>query len=1252
MANNSELRTIRGYELQEQIGKGGYGVVYRAYQPSVGRQVAVKMILPHYLDQAEFISRFESEAKLVARLEHPYIVPLYDYWRDDDGAYLVMRWLRGGSLGQSLQKNPWDLEAAAQLLDQITSALTTAHEQGVIHRDVKPQNIMLDEVGNAYLADFGIAKDLFHTTYETASGVVPGSLFYIAPEQAQGEPVTPLCDLYSLGIVMYEVLTGEHPFAGEAPAAQIIKVLTEPVPLLRERWPSFPEALDVVIQRVTAKEPNQRYPDALAFAAAFREAISDTVADFGAPLPKIEIRSKQPAFLSEDAENIEMESAVFVSRERELDWLNTYLDLALDGKGQIVFVTGGPGRGKTALLREFSMRSMKENQNLLVANGNCNAYSGVGDSYLPFREVMGMLTGDIESLWEAGAVTTGQARRSWASLPLAVRSILDHGPHLAGVFVNDKKLISRAASASSADASWVEELRKDLERQRTRTDSLEQSHIFEQYTNVLRAIANQRPLILILDDMQWADKASIGLLFHLGRRLEGAKILVVCAYRPEEVAIGQVSQVPHSVYVDRHPLEKVLSEFKRQFGDVWLDLGEIEQVEGRGFVDAFLDSEPNRLGEGFRQALFNHTGGHPLFTIELLRAMQEKGSLVLDDNIWVEGRSLDWEMLPAKVEGVIEERIGRLEDDLSEILSVASVEGVNFTAQVVARVQDISERKLLQKLSRELEKRHRLVKEKDGVSVGQTWLARYRFAHALFQQHLYNNVSQGERRLLHRTIGEILEELYGDRAETIAVQLVHHFAGDQARERIYAKLAGEQAASRFDHAEALSFFSKALILTPEDDLLARYQLFLAREAVYNMLGERDAQRDDLEELKRLVTLLKGVGDEPGEAEVTTRWVTFTSHTDYQGAAPQAEKAVTLAQSEGKLEVAVEAYIIWSHVLRIQGEHEDAVRQAEAGISLARDIGDAYGESRLLNIVGLTALDQRDPTGARDYFTQSAAIAQDIGDLQGEAQPLNNLGNLAGSEGDYQAAQGYYEQALKIAREIGNRRGEGLVLGNLGWIASVQGDYSTADKSYLQNQGIAREISDRYQEAYAAINLCTSKLAQGDFASANDFAEQGLEISRETGDRSGEAWSLTFLGHVRFELNDLALAEKAYQDSLGIRWELTQSNLAMEPLAGLARVSLKQNKLPAAQEFIEEILSHLDGGGSLDGAEEPLRVWLTCYQVLKAVDDPRADSILETTYHQLQARANELSDESLRRSFLENIPHHVELLTAWKGRKGG
>lgn len=279
LPNNLGGQTIKGYELQELIGEGGFGAVYRAYQPSVRREVAIKAILPEFANHPEFIRRFEAEAQLVAHLEHIHIVPLYDYWRDASGAFLVMRWLRGGSLRSVLEKHAWPLDDLPRLFDQITAALHAAHKQGVIHRDIKPDNILLDDERNVYLADFGIAKDLQNlgnSLYmtEEKQGMLLGSPYYLSPEQIKGDPVSPQSDIYSLGIMLYEILIGKNPFHGLPLSTLITKHLQEPLPHLHEYHPDLPEALNRVIEIATHKDPAARYPSVLAFNVDFRKAVA------------------------------------------------------------------------------------------------------------------------------------------------------------------------------------------------------------------------------------------------------------------------------------------------------------------------------------------------------------------------------------------------------------------------------------------------------------------------------------------------------------------------------------------------------------------------------------------------------------------------------------------------------------------------------------------------------------------------------------------------------------------------------------------------------------------------------------------------------------------------------------------------------------------------------------------------------------------------------------------------------------------
>jgi len=269
-------RAIRGYALGERLGNGGMGAVYRAIQPLVEREVAIKIILPRYANHPDFIRRFEAEAQLVARLEHPHIVPLYDYWREPSVAYLVMRLLRGGSV-QSLLRNGTALPPATvlRIVEQIGSALGAAHRAGVVHRDLKPANVLLDEDNNAYLADFGIAKNLSNFSSDTNADMIIGSPDYISPEQIRSEYIRPQTDIYALGVMLYELLTGTVPFHGPTPFDVMHQHLSTPMPPLSASRVGLPGSLDEIIKHATAKDPLQRYENVEEMLDDLRDSFSN-----------------------------------------------------------------------------------------------------------------------------------------------------------------------------------------------------------------------------------------------------------------------------------------------------------------------------------------------------------------------------------------------------------------------------------------------------------------------------------------------------------------------------------------------------------------------------------------------------------------------------------------------------------------------------------------------------------------------------------------------------------------------------------------------------------------------------------------------------------------------------------------------------------------------------------------------------------------------------------------------------------------
>jgi serine/threonine protein kinase len=260
---------IGEFQLIKVIGEGGMSTVYRAYQPSFDRQVAIKLLPRQLAADSKSFRRFQHEARMIARLEHRSILPVYAYGEHEGMPYIVMRLLEEGSLRRRIYHRDLDLMSAARVVEQVAEALDYAHSQGIIHRDLKPSNILLDEHANAYLTDFGIAKLLGATTQITGSGVV-GTPSYMSPEQCQGKRATPSSDEYALGAIAFEMLTGRPPFEADTPLAVMYKQVRDPVPSVREVDGDLPAAFDRVIGRAMAKKPESRYPTASALAADFR----------------------------------------------------------------------------------------------------------------------------------------------------------------------------------------------------------------------------------------------------------------------------------------------------------------------------------------------------------------------------------------------------------------------------------------------------------------------------------------------------------------------------------------------------------------------------------------------------------------------------------------------------------------------------------------------------------------------------------------------------------------------------------------------------------------------------------------------------------------------------------------------------------------------------------------------------------------------------------------------------------------------
>lgn len=608
----------------------------------------------------------------------------------------------------------------------------------------------------------------------------------------------------------------------------------------------------------------------------------------------------------------EAHNTLFVGRQHELSRLDAMLDRVLLGRGGAAIITGEAGSGKTALLSQFSRQALACQPRLLVIGGQCSAYSGLGQPYLPFIEALQMLAGEWETLpWAAHLPPDGETRLELA-LPDVIQQFIEFAPGLLGRFVRIPDLLQRAQEQTAnlpSPPPWLGELRKSLPHRAVKNTSLESSALFEQFTRLLLSLTQRYPILLILDDVHWIDPDSAALLFHLFRRAFASRIFILIAYRPAEIEHRQAH--------GEHPLPGIVTELQRQAGGIRIDLDQADETE---FVTTFLQEDPllhpHRLDKDFCASLIKQTGGNPLFTIELLRSLQARGDLVRDtDGVWVTSPKLDWGYLPARVEAAIAGRMSRLPDEWLDRLMTASVEGESFAIETLARVHHLEPQILLNEISgphsHSSSVRRILVAEGAIKSSGRS-LNIYRFRHSLYHTYLYQQIDPLDRARRHAAVGLALEELYAQAVELTdprhlpteisaaqrAAALAHHFdlGGLPEKAAIHYLAAGGMSHQLGSAAGAIAFYRRGIELlaetprSPERDRL-KIRLYLALSTPFLWPSGRGV-RDRQEAISHALSLLKNLG---GDVDVNDLLPALYAQADWLISQDEMQQAASLGQ---------------------------------------------------------------------------------------------------------------------------------------------------------------------------------------------------------------------------------------------------------------------------------------------------------------------------------------------------------------------
>ena len=760
------------YLVRRPLGQGGQKKVYLARDDRLDRDVVIALLKTDQLG-ADSVPRLIREAQAMARLgSHPNIVTVYDIGDEEGRPFIVSQYVEGGSVAdllKSADKHRLSFDQVIRIGSQICQALVHCHSQGIIHRDLKPGNVWLSQDGTAKLGDFGLAvsADFSRITLE---GALVGTVVYMPPELMLGHQAEPRSDLYSLGVMLYEVVTGRPPFMGD----QFVAIISQHInsPPVAPSWhnPEVPQALETLILRLLAKSPEER-PESAAEVAKALAAIassSQELADRAVP---------------HDAKSLSrLAGGVFIGREQETKELRVALNDTLAGKGHLFMLVGEPGSGKTRMTEQLATYARPCNAQVLI--GRC--YEGEGaPAFWPWLQIV----------------------RSYAQE------------------MEPEKLLSAMGPGAADIAQVVSEIKErlpDLPAPPPLEPEQARFRLFDSVTTFLKNASKLQPLVVILDDLHWADKPSLLLLQFLARDLKDASILVIGTYRDME--LGR-----------QHPLSQTLGELSRQGLSARIVLRGLTEQDVARFIEMTTGIKPQ---EKLVRTVYQQTEGNPFFLSEIVRLLVVEGQLERPQVTTASGVRI-----PEGVREVIGRRLDRLSDECNRILTTASVIGREFSLDALEPLSDISGDQLLELLDEAMAAR---VINELPQAVGQ-----YSFVHALIRETLYDEISTARRVRFHRRIGETLEQLYGNSPDSHLTELAYHFfqaspAGNGDKAIDYAIRAARRATTLLAYEEAAGHYEHARVvieLQDEVDQEQRGEMSLALGEAYTKAGNNAKARE-------------------------------------------------------------------------------------------------------------------------------------------------------------------------------------------------------------------------------------------------------------------------------------------------------------------------------------------------------------------------------------------------------------------------
>ncbi|MBN2004562.1 MAG: tetratricopeptide repeat protein [Anaerolineae bacterium] len=889
-------------------------------------------------------------------------------------------------------------------------------------------------------------------------------------------------------------------------------------------------------------------------------------------------------------------SGRMVGRDAELARLSATIQPIFEGRfAGLICIYGEAGIGKTRLIHGLAQQLDLPRR---VRWLTCPADALLKQSLNPFKYM-------LRTYFNPPAESATQD--NYARFNLAFDTLLQRLAEQHPQAVNLRTEMARVRSilAALVDVYWPDSLYAQLEPKLRFQNTLTALKTFVQ------AEAMSGPVILHIEDAQWLDDDSMAFVHSLCQGLATSPVAIVMSGRYQDDGSMHHFELP--AHVPQHTLI-------------------LEMLPPTAIEDIVSQCLQGPVAPDVAALLADKTDGNPFFAEQLALNLREQNALVQrPDRTWVlvqEGT----EEVPATLNAVLIARLDRLTVQVRQVVQTAAVLGREFEVQILSE--------MLRGDPALPDKLHAAEDEMIWSAMNEM---RYLFRHALLRDAAYDMQMRTRLRALHQMAAEAVAHVYNDDLGAHFVDLAYHYdrAEMPAQAAMWYRLAGEQSATQFANTKAIAYLTRALELTPENDRQQRYTILTARERVYDLRGEREAQRRDLDRLKALAQ------DAQQQASVALSESHYADQIgDYTGADEAARQVIVLAQAQQLVELEAAGHLQWGRAFWRQGQYRNAQPHFERALVLSRRIADTRMEADSLRHLGNVILCMGDYDPARAYYEQALPLYRQAHHKQGESSTLNNISIVLLDQGDYAGSLEYGEQALQIKQTIGDRPGMGNAQRTLANSAYHLGDYARSAAYYEQSWQISRETGDLPGQCEDLIGLTQLARQMDDVNAAYAHIQQALTIAEQAGDQHILGYVLLYLGHALTGQNKVEEAEETYRQDVALRRKLQQPHLALEPLAGLAALALKRGNLEQACIHVEEILPHLTAE-ALAGTREPCNIYLACYYTLEKRGDPRAGDTLQAAYAMLQARAAKISDAAMRRDFLTKAQAHGEVMALWK-----